>query len=215
MPEQIRCPDCATALRVPESLLGSLVKCPKCQTTFTADLAPPEPLRHEETPTYRPAPDEEEPAGDYETREDEMRPRRRRRRRFRSEAAESAVAGPAIALMVSAGLGICSNFLYMVWRIFDVSLTFTPPSKSSPPGYQTGYMLGLTMVIGGSLLGIIMCFVVLTGAIKMKNLRSHGFAMTACILSMIPLYCCCLLGLPFGIWGLVVLNNPDVKNAFS
>jgi predicted Zn finger-like uncharacterized protein len=37
---------------------------------------------------------------------------------------------------------------------------------------------------------------------------------TACILAMIPCVNCCILGLPFGIWGLVVLNKPEVKDAF-
>jgi hypothetical protein len=39
--------------------------------------------------------------------------------------------------------------------------------------------------------------------------------MTACILAMIPCSACCLLGIPLGIWGLVVINNPEVRGAFS
>jgi predicted Zn finger-like uncharacterized protein len=36
MPIVISCPSCAAQLRVPEDLLGTLVRCPTCQTTFTA-----------------------------------------------------------------------------------------------------------------------------------------------------------------------------------
>lgn len=39
--------------------------------------------------------------------------------------------------------------------------------------------------------------------------------MAVSILSMVPCVSpCCLLGLPVGIWALVVLNTPEVKQAF-
>jgi predicted Zn finger-like uncharacterized protein len=84
MSDTITCPSCQRTLRVPESLLGQLVKCPTCQQTFTAALdadangapapppkeAPPPPRRYEDEP---PRPPREE--DDYDDR-----PRRRRRR---------------------------------------------------------------------------------------------------------------------------------------
>jgi hypothetical protein len=57
---------------------------------------------------------------------------------------------------------------------------------------------------------------VLIGAAKMQSLRSFEFAFAAAILAMIPcLTPCCVLGLPFGIWALVVLNKPEVKSQFT
>ncbi len=56
--------------------------------------------------------------------------------------------------------------------------------------------------------------VITYGAVKMKNLKSFGLAMTASILALIPCGSCWLLGIPFGIWALVVLSRPDVKSAF-
>jgi len=54
------------------------------------------------------------------------------------------------------------------------------------------------------------------GASKMQSLTSYQFAFTAAILAMVPcLSPCCLLGLPFGIWALVVLNKPEIKSQFS
>ena len=50
----------------------------------------------------------------------------------------------------------------------------------------------------------------------MLSLRSYEFAMVAAILAMIPcLTPCCLLGLPFGIWAVVVLRKPGVKEYFN
>ena len=50
---------------------------------------------------------------------------------------------------------------------------------------------------------------------KMKKLESYGWAMTASILALAPCISpCCLVGLPIGIWALVVLAKPEVKSAF-
>lgn len=49
----------------------------------------------------------------------------------------------------------------------------------------------------------------------MKNLESYGMALAACVVSIIPCYWnCCIFGMPFGIWGLVVLLDTNVKSAF-
>ena len=48
----------------------------------------------------------------------------------------------------------------------------------------------------------------------MKSVQSYGLALAACILAIVPIHCCCILGVPFGIWGLVVLVREDVKAAF-
>ena len=56
---------------------------------------------------------------------------------------------------------------------------------------------------------------VLFGAIKMKNMTDYGLARAAAIVAMIPCVGpCCLLGIPFGIWALVVLGKQHVKDAF-
>ena len=63
--------------------------------------------------------------------------------------------------------------------------------------------------------GLIMSVVILMGALKMKKLESYNFALTATIIAMVPCISpCCLVGLPIGIWALVVLMKPEVKAAF-
>ena len=53
------------------------------------------------------------------------------------------------------------------------------------------------------------------GALRMRALGSYGWAMAASIVSLIPLATgCCCTGMPFGLWGLIVLMNPDVKAGF-
>lgn len=222
MPEQVRCPSCDATLRVPDTLLGKNVKCPKCQTTFLAETETPE---EEERIVREPVSssrrsrvpddteDEELPP---EEEEDEDRPRRRRRRGRRSGAAESAVIGPAIAIMVVSGLSIVCGLIDLAFRVLGASLMAGASVGSGANAAQAaGQTVG--MILGGivDVLSLILPIVMLIGAIKMKNLQNYGLALTSCIVAMLPIHCCCFLGLPFGIWGVVMLNKPEVKDAFS
>ena len=68
----------------------------------------------------------------------------------------------------------------------------------------------------GSIVGFAFDGLVLFGGLKMKKLESHGLVTAASIFAMLP--CCislgCLVGLPGGIWSLVVINKPEVKSVF-
>jgi hypothetical protein len=53
------------------------------------------------------------------------------------------------------------------------------------------------------------------GALSMLNVKRHGLAITASIITMLPISSpCCLIGLPIGIWALVALTRPGVAAAF-
>lgn len=69
------------------------------------------------------------------------------------------------------------------------------------------------MTWGFAGLGLIASIVTIYGSIKMKSASSWGWAMAASILTMIS-NICCLIGIPVGIWALIVLVNADVKKAF-
>jgi hypothetical protein len=58
--------------------------------------------------------------------------------------------------------------------------------------------------------------VILLGAVQMIRLRTRWLAMTGSILAVIPVIgpCFCL-ALPFGIWAIIVLLLPDVREAFA
>ncbi len=84
------------------------------------------------------------------------------------------------------------------------------PALQQGPG--TAYHVG---VIAASIFCACLGGTVVMGAYKMKTLESIGYARAAAIAAMLPCSVCCLLGLPFGIWALVVLNNPDVQDAFG
>ena len=66
-----------------------------------------------------------------------------------------------------------------------------------------------------SLIGLGVAGFLAWGAFKMMRLEGWGLALTTCILALVPCVSpCCLIGLPFGIWGLVVINDQAVKATF-
>lgn len=127
--------------------------------------------------------------------------------------ASKKVLGPAIGLMVTAGVGIGVQLLGIVARLVGFSLASMMGTESGGrdmPWFATG---ALTSVLGA--FSILIGLVILFGAVQMKSLSNYGLAMTVTILAMIPCVSpCCLIGIPIGIWALVVLLDSNVKAAF-
>jgi uncharacterized membrane protein len=70
-------------------------------------------------------------------------------------------------------------------------------------------------VISGLVVFIFNAFVFFA-AMQMKQLHSWPLALAGSIIAMTPcISLCCIIGLPIGIWALVVLFKPEVKEAFS
>jgi GYF domain 2 len=125
------------------------------------------------------------------------------------DAALQALKGPAIALIVTSSIGVALC-------LFAAVRAFVGIHPTLPPNFpeQWRHIIENT---GGfpDLLGVALNGFVLIGALKMLRGQSRSLAMAACIVAMLPCSCCCVFGLPFGIWGLVVLNKPEVKSQFS
>ena len=52
--------------------------------------------------------------------------------------------------------------------------------------------------------------------LQMRQLKRFPVAVAGTIVAMAPFVSsCCCLGLPLGIWALIVLFNPDVRAGFS
>jgi hypothetical protein len=139
--------------------------------------------------------------------------------------ARDRLGGPAIALMVTAILGILAQIgsvlLMPVQLKMQEAQMQTAVQQKQITQEQADQQMQITKMFGGtigvavSIVGILIGILIFVGALKMKSAQSYGLAMTSSILAMIPcLSPCCLLGLPFGIWALVVLSNPEVKAAF-
>jgi hypothetical protein len=139
-----------------------------------------------------------------------------------SSNAESLVNGPGIALMVVGILYALIAVLGIVGNIVGWGFTaFGPAGRGAgniPPEFERmarhmGGAVGVVMAVAQLALA---GFYILAST-KLRKLESYGLVMTATILSMLPCVtpsCCCVVGLPIGIWILVVLSKPEVKSAF-
>jgi hypothetical protein len=60
-------------------------------------------------------------------------------------------------------------------------------------------VLGVVMAIGGS---------------QMRNLKGYRYALAAAIAAIVPISWLFCLALPVGLWSLIVLRDPKVRDAF-
>jgi hypothetical protein len=127
----------------------------------------------------------------------------------------SLVQAPAIALIAVAALAIILGLLGLLGDIFLYSSGAIDQLEAENDGPISEYTQIIVRSIWGGILVVAACFV-LYGAIQMKRMRSYGIALAAAIVAAIPMLGpCCIVGIPFGIWAIVVLTKPEVKRAFE
>lgn len=130
----------------------------------------------------------------------------------------SKVKGPALALMIIAGITFGLEILSILANLLGISF-MSAGDMSQFEGMEGMEWLAplmsgtFTIVLG--VFTLVGAAVIFYGAMKMKDLQSYGLAMTAAILALIPCFSICCIGIPFGIWALVILLNQDVKAAFG
>lgn len=126
----------------------------------------------------------------------------------------SMVRAPAVALIVVSTIAILFGVMGLAMDVFMIASGMADRLDQMKQGGLSEYTTIAIRSIWGLFLLIAAGFV-LFGAIKMHSLRNYSTARAAAIVAMIPLLGpCCLLGIPFGIWALVILLKPEVKNAF-
>jgi hypothetical protein len=192
MPELIlNCPQCQHPLRVPEDMQGRLVKCPACGFTFTV---PAEGREAQPVLEVQPLGQAPGPAVGFDR-----------------ERARSVLMPPAIFLLLTGLLGLVLDT--RVWltgvQIPDDARAMLKKQfeMEPPPPEQLAASFGLFAVVSA---------VVVLGAVQMLRARWYPLAVIASALAMINCgHGCCLLGLPAGIWCLVVLMRQDVRALFG
>ena len=65
------------------------------------------------------------------------------------------------------------------------------------------------------LLNLAFAVTLLIGGWRMRQARSYGLSVIAAIIALLPCTFGWILGLPIGIWALVVLMDPEVKAGFE
>lgn len=132
-----------------------------------------------------------------------------------SASAAEQVKGPAIGLIVTAALGFVATIAGTLWNLFGAAAGLNQPGMTPEMQRVLAAFSGTLGIISG-VLGILTSGLILFGALKMKKCTSYGWAMAASIIALVPCVSpCCLVGLPIGIWALVVLSKPEVKTQFN
>ena len=132
--------------------------------------------------------------------------------------AAALVSGPATGLMIvgifcalAAVLGLVSNVLGI-----GAGAMNQPGGAGMPPQLEQW----VKMTSGGvgialNVLGLAVSGLIIFASGRLRRLQSYGMVMAATIISMVPcLSPCCCVGLPVGVWILIVLMKPEVKSAF-
>ena len=120
--------------------------------------------------------------------------------------AERRLTGPAIGLIACSLLGLLYCFGFEV-------CVFVFNGDDMRRQLATNSMMCAAVIVVPALTAAIDA-AMLFGAVQMLRRRSYAWAKAASILALIPSNVLVILSIGFGIWGLVVLRNRDVKAAF-
>ncbi len=228
MPIEYRCPSCSKLLRVPNDAAGRQAKCPACGASTTVPAAEtgdsPAHGLPGEAGAQREGPAEYGGPGGGDAGADGINPYQSPTPFATSpgagaqpagevdrEYARSRVSAPATWLVVTGALGLPAQAFGIAVNFLQVGGLDLGGGPQDPAFlvFFTGF--GLLMAA----LGIVLSIVVIVGALRMMRLENYGLSIAAAVIAMAPgLSPCCLLGLPFGIWALVVLCDGRVKAAF-
>jgi len=120
--------------------------------------------------------------------------------------------GPAIGIMATGAISIGGALLTILFILLGMGTVLAEAEGSEEfLGTAPGLVINLVMSIFNLIVG---CFVIFA-AYKMFKREQYSLVTFASILVVIPCISpCCLLGIPFGIWALILLGDERVKASF-
>lgn len=123
---------------------------------------------------------------------------------------------PAIGLIVIGALNGVTGLLTLLGGAVRLTGILGPESLPADEAEKTGFLIGTAFGYGVALLSLAAAPVIIYGALKMLRGNSYALARTSAILAIVPLVSCCfIIGIPLGVWALMVLNQPDVRAFFE
>jgi hypothetical protein len=123
-----------------------------------------------------------------------------------------AVRMPAVGLIITSSFWLIMLVVLLVLNLFQLL------SGAEMNVQQGGDFLGEAAMPMNLVLIMLLSVVtscVLYGSLNMMQRRNYGVAVTAAVLSVAPCFSPCLfVGIPFGLWALLLLLRPEVKYGF-
>ena len=129
-------------------------------------------------------------------------------------AAKALVKPPAMILMILSIISIVLSVGLLIFFAGQIDMAILEDFTRANRVEQEKAVNVIGNVVG-NMLAIPFQIFFIFGCKKMMKLESKSVVWTMLILAVIP--CCtpCCVGLPIGIWGIVVMNDPIVKLAFK
>jgi predicted Zn finger-like uncharacterized protein len=191
----VSCPACGRQYSVKDDAAGKRFKCKDCETIIDVPESGDEFGAEDYGETY---------GGDVGASPVPARRKSSGGRSGSSSAAAQQTMLPAIFMYVICGLSIA----YMLIQIVGTAAGVLNPEEK-----DVAFMVGF---YSASCVFLLRDVFLIFAYSRMHVLKSYGVAYAGAIISVIPVLGapCCVLGIPFGIWALIVLNNPSVKSAF-
>jgi hypothetical protein len=127
---------------------------------------------------------------------------------------QAKVQAPAIALIILGSLSL----ILAIYSIVNALVATPPDFPPDTPEFVVQMAKNSVGPVAAAIqvIFVLISIVILYGGIQMMRLKSWGLALAASILAMLDFgSCCCVIGLPVGIWALIVLQAQDVKQAFA
>lgn len=193
----VRCPRCEAELEVADRLLGQPVVCGACGGVFDPSNGSLSSVAREVRQQRR----SRQYDDDYSDDEDNYAS-------LRPDARPARLPGI---------LSACLCLLTLLILIAEVALILGMPQlmKNNPllaggPPPPDELLIGLRAFAG------LWILVVLTASFRMMSGRNHGLAVAGMVMHLFPCTGLCWpLGLAVGVWGLIVLQRPEVKAGFE
>jgi hypothetical protein len=205
----VKCPSCTRQLEVEDAYRDWTVRCPHCGHEFVPDDAWDAERRSDERPRRR--------------RRDEYDDRDERDDRYgepdtSSEVHEEArriVAAPGLWLELCGWMSVlCAIGVTALCMVFANEIANNPQANQNGDPAEMFIFIGCCVGILGAPYGIAMAI----GGRCLRNLTSRGWAMTGAILGVASFTMFGILGLVqtgIGVWALVTLDKPEVREAFG
>ncbi len=123
---------------------------------------------------------------------------------------------PAIGLIVVGFINAVIGFFVLLSGLARlagvVEDTYSPVNDAERLGFYFSTFIGY----GIAFLSLISAPFIIYGGFQMMKGKRKKLVKFAAILAMLPVTACCfIVGLPFGIWSLIVLSKPEIKAIFN
>lgn len=130
------------------------------------------------------------------------------------DAVKNKVLPPAIFLIVVGVIGVGVTGFNAVFAMVSEPPELPPDAPEFLKEMQAG-SVGATAAIIQSVFALVNVLII-AGGVSMLTFKSRALAIVSSIAAMVNFgACCCILGIPAGIWSLIILMNPEVKRAFE